>query len=84
VEYALGQLHDGQSSEENARILQVEYENLVQGEAFREGFEELALEYGMSLPSKSICILHYEMISHLDDTRVLLQSQGCYSRSLRG
>jgi hypothetical protein len=52
VEYALGQLHEGQSSEENARLLRVEYENLVQGEAFPEGFEELALEYNTSLPSK--------------------------------
>jgi len=52
VEYALGQLHDGGCSEENARILQTEYENLVQGEAFREGFEELALEYKTPLPSK--------------------------------
>ena len=54
MEYALGQLHDSGSgcSEENARILRMEYENLVQGEAFREGFEELAREYKTPLPSK--------------------------------
>ena len=52
MEYALGQLRDGADSDENARILQTEYENLVQGEAFREGFEGLALEYKTSLPSK--------------------------------
>jgi hypothetical protein len=52
VEYALGQVHDGGRSEENTRILQTEYENLVQGEAFRKGFEELALEYNTPLPSK--------------------------------
>lgn len=52
MEYALGQLHAGEDSEDNARILQTEYENLVQGEAFREGFEELALEYKTPLPSE--------------------------------
>jgi hypothetical protein len=52
VEYALGQLHDGGCSEENAHILETEYENLVHGEAFREGFEELAAEYNTPLPSK--------------------------------
>lgn len=82
MEYALGQLHEGQSSEENARVLQVEYENLVQGEAFREGFEELALEYNTSLPSEYIWDLQYELISHPDNIRVSLQSCGFYPRSL--
>lgn len=48
----LGQLYDGQSSIENACVLRAEFENLVQGEAFRSGFEDLAREYGTSLPSK--------------------------------
>ena len=52
MEYALGHLYEGQSSEENTHGLQAEYENLVQGEAFHEGFEESALEYNTSLPSK--------------------------------
>ena len=47
----LGQLYDGQSSIENASILEAEFENLVQGEAFRSSFEDLAQEYGTSLPS---------------------------------
>ena len=51
-EYALGQIFEGQSKEENARLLRGEFENLVQGEAFREGFNELALEYETSLPRK--------------------------------
>ena len=54
MEYALGQLYGGQSSEENACVLRAEYENLVQGEAFHEGFEELAPEYNTSLPSKFV------------------------------
>jgi len=54
VEYALGQMHEGGDSEENSRLLRVEYENLVQGEVFREGFEELASEYNTPLPSKLI------------------------------
>jgi len=52
VEYALGQLHKGGDSEENGHLLRVEYENLVQGEVFRQGFEELAAEYSTPLPSK--------------------------------
>jgi hypothetical protein len=48
----LGQLYDGQSSIENTCVLEAEFENLVQGEAFRGGFEELAREYETSLPSK--------------------------------
>jgi hypothetical protein len=40
--------------EQNIRLLQGEFENLVQGEAFWQGFEELASEYGTSLPRKSI------------------------------
>jgi hypothetical protein len=40
----------GQTDEENARTLRGEFENLVQGEAFQDGFEELALEYGTFLP----------------------------------
>ena len=47
----LGQLYDGQSSTDNASILEAEFENLVQGEAFRSGFEDLAQEYETSLPS---------------------------------
>lgn len=82
MEYALGQLHDSQSSDENAHVLQVEYENLVQGEAFREGFEELALEYSTSLPSKCILVLQFELIANWDNTRVSLQSCRCYSWSL--
>ena len=50
----LGQIFMGQSKEENAHLLQGEFENPVQGEAFWEGFNELALEYKTSLPCKSI------------------------------
>jgi hypothetical protein len=50
----LGQLYDGQSSIENASVLKAEFENLVQGEAFRSGFEDLALEHETSLPSKML------------------------------
>ncbi|KAM6501725.1 hypothetical protein JOM56_001702, partial [Amanita muscaria] len=70
VEYALGQLHDGQSSEENARVLQVEYENLVQGEAFREGFEELALEYGTSLPKFRFNLVDSILGRFVDDSKI--------------
>lgn len=52
-EYVLGQIFEGQSKEENARLLWGEFENLVQDEAFWEGFNELALEYETSLPCKS-------------------------------
>jgi hypothetical protein len=50
----LGQLYEGQSSIENSRVLEAEFENLVQGEEFRGGFEALAREYGTSLPSKRL------------------------------
>jgi len=81
VEYALGQLHEGGASEENGHILRVEYENLVQGEVFHKGFEELALEYNMSLPSKLITS-YIKYNSHSDCIRVSLQSCRCYSWSL--
>jgi hypothetical protein len=45
-------LYDGQSPEKNAWILEAEFENMVQGEVFQSGFENLALEYETSLPSK--------------------------------
>ena len=59
----LGQLYDGQSSIENACILEAEFENLVQGEAFRSGFEDLAQEYGTSLPSKQLATV-LQTLSH--------------------
>ena len=52
-EYALGQLYEDSSATENRRILRAEFENLVQGESFREGFEDLGLEYSVSLSSVS-------------------------------
>ncbi|KAF8811671.1 hypothetical protein BYT27DRAFT_7088937 [Phlegmacium glaucopus] len=71
VEYALGQLHDNQSSEENACVLQVEYENLVQGEAFREGFEELALEYSTSLPKFRFNLTDAILGHFVDDSEII-------------
>ena len=53
-EYALGQGFEGSSPDENAAMLKAEFENLVQGETFRKGFEELAKEYNTSLPCKPI------------------------------
>lgn len=38
------------SDYDNGAMLKAELENLVQGEAFREAFEELALEYSTPLP----------------------------------
>ena len=49
-EYALGQLYEDQLATENRRILRAEFENLVQGELFQKGFEDLGLEYLVSLP----------------------------------
>jgi len=71
VEYALGQIYGGQSSEENARVLQVEYENLVQGEAFREGFEELTLEYNTSLPKFRFNLADAILGRFVDDSEII-------------
>jgi hypothetical protein len=49
-EYALGQLYEDQLATENRRMLRAEYENLVQGESFRKGFEDLGLEYSVLMP----------------------------------
>jgi len=70
VEYALGQLHGGGCSKENAHILQTEYENLVQGEAFREGFEELALEYSTPLPKFYFNLVNAILGRFVDNTEV--------------
>lgn len=59
----LGQLFDGQSSIENSCVLKAEFENLVQGEAFRSSFEDLAQEYGTSLPSKRLAVV-LQTLSH--------------------
>ena len=73
----MGQLYEGQTSIENASVLEAEFENLVQGEAFRSGFEALAQEYGTSLPSKQLAaVLQNLRLNFL--RRVSLQSCTCY------
>ena len=49
-EYALGQLYGDQLATENRHMLRAEFENLIQGESFRKGFEDLGLEYSVSPP----------------------------------
>jgi hypothetical protein len=73
----LGQLYDGQSSIENSSVLEAEFENLVQGEEFRSGFEDLAREYGTSLPSKQLAAVIVENFQLNFLLRVSLQSCTC-------
>ncbi|KAG6855327.1 hypothetical protein H0H87_004907 [Tephrocybe sp. NHM501043] len=52
-EYALGQGKEGFDNSANKSMLQAEFENLVQGEALRNDFEELALEMEVVIPKFS-------------------------------